>query len=176
MLKIKIALDSSNAAEMHALSVFAASLAEAHKDDNAKLAHVLSADRPGTFTATASEHLPEGAVVRIVEPETSPLEKDPEKPKRSRKPAEAAEKQAAEKVPAEEPDQSEEIEKPATPVEQPKATSKITLDDVRRAVLEKKDTHFEVMKFKLKSDYGVARTPDLKEEDYESFYHFVNSL
>jgi outer membrane biosynthesis protein TonB len=169
MLKMKIALDSSNAAEMHALSVFAASLAEAHKDDNVKLAHVLIADRPTTFTTTASEQLPVDAVVTVSEQETPPLEKDPDKPKRTRKPAEPAEKQAAEKVPAEEP----EAPKPA---EQPKPVSKITLDDVRRAVAEKKDVHLEVMKFKLREEFGVAKTPDLKEEDYEKFYNFVNSL
>jgi len=179
MLKMKIALDSSNAAEMHALSVFAASLAEAHKDDNAKLAHVLSADRPTTFSATPivtastvdfkiSEHAPTDALVEIIS-ETPPLEKDPDKPKRTRKPAEPAEKQAAEKVPADQP------EEPKL-AEQPKPVSKITLDDVRRAVAEKKDVHLEVMKFKLREEFGVAKTPDLKEEDYEKFYNFVNTL
>jgi hypothetical protein len=83
-----------------------------------------------------------------------------EKPKK----APAAEKQVAEKAPAEKIEDA----KPAV--------SKITLDDVRRAVAEKKDAHFEIMKFKLKEEFGVTKTPDLKPEDYERFYNFVNSL
>lgn len=63
------------------------------------------------------------------------------------------------------------------PAEQPaEGGSKITLDDIRRVVAEKKEKHFQVMKFKLKQDFGVTKTPDLKEEQYEAFYNFVNGL
>lgn len=63
------------------------------------------------------------------------------------------------------------------PAEQPtESGSKITLDDIRRVVAEKKEKHFQIMKFTLKQDFGVSKTPDLKEEQYEAFYNFVNGL
>ncbi len=65
---------------------------------------------------------------------------------------------------------------PAEQPETPTTESKITLDDIRRVVAEKKEKHFQVMKFKLKEDFGVSKTPDLKPEQYEAFFNYVNGL
>lgn len=72
-------------------------------------------------------------------------------------------------------------EKPESEAKQPtehpaETSSKITLDDIRRVVAEKKEKHFQIMKFTLKEQFGVTKTPDLKEEQYAAFYNFVNGL
>jgi hypothetical protein len=157
MLKIKLALETSNSQHMTALSNFAAELAKAHKDDTEKPVVALGASQTATYFATTTEPL------HVLEKPKTEKPKKTEAAEEKPKKAPAAEKQVAEKAPAEK-------------IEEPKAASKITLDDVRRAVAEKKDAHFEIMKFKLKEDFGVTKTPDLKPEDYERFYNFVNSL
>lgn len=68
------------------------------------------------------------------------------------------------------------IEPETQPAEQPKQPPAITLDDIRRVVAEKKEKHFQAMKTTLKEEYGVSKTPDLKTEQYESFYNYVNGL
>lgn len=171
MLKLKLALDTSNRHHMTALSNFAAELAvvlikqEKEAESRQGLKEVSLDGKKLAFTTNEAEPVD---VTHI-----APEKPKTEKPKAAAKPepvaeekpkkAPAAEKQVAEKAPAEK-------------IEEPKTASKITLDDVRRAVAEKKDAHFEIMKFKLKEDFGVAKTPDLKPEDYERFYNFVNSL
>ena len=91
-------------------------------------------------------------------------------------PAEPAETAKPKKRAATKPNEKTEVEA-KEPAEQPaESGSKITLDDIRRVVAEKKEKHFQVMKFKLKQDFGVTKTPDLKEEQYEAFYNFVNGL
>lgn len=102
----------------------------------------------------------------------NPQGEEPAEPTETAKPK----KRAAAK-PKEEKPEGEAKEPAEQPAEQPaEASSKITLDDIRRVVAEKKEKHFQIMKFTLKEDFGVTKTPDLKEEQYAAFYNFVNGL
>jgi RNase H-fold protein (predicted Holliday junction resolvase) len=162
MLKLKLALDTSNRHHMTALSNFAAELAVVQiKQEREAEGAVVVAPKP---EPVAEEKPKKSRIEKHVEEIAQTFEKPEPVAEEKPKKAPAAEKQVAEKAPAEKIEDS----KPAA--------SKITLDDVRRAVAEKKDAHFEIMKFKLKEDFGVTKTPDLKPEDYERFYNFVNSL
>lgn len=67
-------------------------------------------------------------------------------------------------------------EEESKPAEQPEQPPKITLDDIRRVVAEKKEKHFQAMKATLKEEYGVSKTPDLKPDQYEAFFNYVNGL
>jgi hypothetical protein len=153
MLKLKIALDPSNRYQMTALSNFAAELAVSQ----------IKAEKEATTVEDPA------TVTSILEDEA------PEKPKktRARKPApvsqEAEQGEAAEGEAAEAETESEDVEEAPAP-------SKITLDDIRRAVAEKKEKHFQHLKFKLKEDFGVSKTTDLAPDQYEAFYNYVNGL
>lgn len=177
MLKLKLALDTSNRHHMTALSNFAAELAVVRIKQEKEDA-VFTTKSGDTVLLAASGRTLENQAHEEANGNTEPLQ-TPEKPKKPRAEKPKAETEAVEEKPNKAPAAEKQVAEkaPAERVEEAKpAASKITLDDVRRAVAEKKDQHFEIMKFKLKEEFGVSKTPDLKPEDYERFYNFVNSL
>lgn len=177
-VKLSLTLSADNRAQMQALSIFASALAlgEPTEAPAAKEAtkKTLANDEA---TVTTTEAAP------VVNALLNGAGSEEEKPKRKRRTAaemkadngaesEAAE--VAESVPAEVESEDAVEEAPAS--KNPPTTSKITLDDVRRAVADKKEKHLQIMKFKLKEDFGVSKTPDLAPHQYEAFYNFLQSL
>lgn len=187
-VKLSLTLSADNRAQMQALSIFASALAlgEPTEAPAAKEApkKTLANDEA---TVTTTEAAP---VVNLTEEE---------KPKRKRRTAaemkadngpesEAAE--VAESAPAEVESEENYLAKAYAKLDEvdgtnghdapapknPPTASKITLDDVRRAVADKKEKHLQIMKFKLKEDFGVSKTPDLAPHQYEAFYNFLQSL
>lgn len=187
MLKLKLALDTSNAAQLRALSKFADELAEA-ANGTEKPALVAASSSSGLVDPEKSEYVKAPSVEEIQEetpekPKASKAEDAPEeeKPKRRKRRTKAeleAAKQGddAEEESAESEDAGEEAESEEAEEQKPAKASNVTLDDIRRAVAEKKEKHFQIMKFKLKEDYGVGKTTDLDEKDYADFFNFVNGL
>jgi hypothetical protein len=180
-VKLSLTLSADNRTQMQALANFALTLAGAETVEmpthtEAPVVLYGTQTRSNSETVSLSTFKPDPATVSTTNAE--PTEED--KPKRRRRtaaemkadnsaesePAEAAESEAAEVD-----NQAAEEEPEAAP-----KPSKITLDDVRRAVAEKKDLHLQIMKFKLKEDFGVTKTPDLAEHQYEAFYNFLQSL
>lgn len=182
-VKLSLTLSADNRAQMQALANFALTLAGAETVEmpthtEAPVVFYSSVGTGNSGTVSLSAFKPDPATVSTTNAEPT----EEEKPKRKRRtaaemkadesaesePAEAAESEAAEVD-----NQAAEEETKAAPAPKP---SKITLDDVRRAVAEKKDLHLQIMKFKLKEDFGVTKTPDLAEHQYEAFYNFLQSL
>lgn len=186
MIKLKFNLDPADRNQMLALSRFAGTLAGAgveiqtNKPEGVKLAAV-------TAEAEAAQEAP---VKPEPKQEAAPA---PTRKRRTKAEIEAAEK-AAGLAPVEDdrehefqPDETEdgELEAESEDAEETapagKSTAerggkKITMDDVRAAVAEKKDKHFDKMKRELLNRYGVATTPKLPEEHWAAFYDFVNGL
>ena len=79
-------------------------------------------------------------------------------------------------APVEEDEGQEAESQDAEEVTQDTKGQEITLDDIRRAVAEKKDKHLAAMKEELSSKYGVKTTPKLDPEHYPAFFEFINSL
>jgi hypothetical protein len=185
MLKLKIQLDPKNAKQMLALSSFAAVLAEE------------------TDKATQAAEAP-AAVVKEAEPveapkvEAEPAEEEAPKRKRRTKAEIEAENYAAKKAElkaaqeeieaedksdgyeddadAEEAEEAEDDDADAEEVDENESASGVTLDDIRRAVAEKKAVHLQVMKFKLKEGFNASKLDDLKPAQFAAFYKFVSAL
>jgi Mg-chelatase subunit ChlI len=64
----------------------------------------------------------------------------------------------------------------AEEVDETESASGVTLDDIRRAVAEKKAVHLQVMKFKLKEGFNASKLDDLKPAQFAAFYKFVSAL
>lgn len=160
MLKLKLELDATNADQMEALALFANRLAGAQTVKTFVPA-------PGALAAALKEAEPKETVTAELPP--LPAAQEEEKPKRKRR-TRAEIEDAGEAAESEAAEVEDEEEKPAA------KSSKVTLDDIRKAVAEKKEKHMQVMKDKLKEDFGVSKTPDLSEDQYEAFYNFVNAL
>lgn len=64
----------------------------------------------------------------------------------------------------------------AEEVEETEGASGVTLDDIRRAVAEKKAVHLQIMKFKLKEGFSASKLDDLKPAQFAAFYKFVSGL
>lgn len=197
MLKLKFQLDPKDAKQMLALSRFAGTLADvAEIEIKADAAPAIQEEKPEAREVALA---PSGRTVENQEHEdpqgnTEPLEA-PKRKRRSKAEIEADEAAAAKaetKKPTRETDgeeaESEEAEveeesddTPAPKIEKaagPAKRGSITLDDVRRAVAEKKGTaeNFQKMKDELKNRYGVETTPKLDPKYYAEFYDFVNGL
>jgi hypothetical protein len=185
MLKLKIQLDPKNAKQMLALSSFAAVLAE--ESDKATQA----AEAPAAVVKEAEP-------VEVPKVEAEPVEGE-EAPKRKRRTkaeiesenyaAKKAELKAAqEEIEAEDKSDgyeddadAEEAEDDADDadaeeVDETESASGVTLDDIRRAVAEKKAVHLQVMKFKLKEGFNASKLDDLKPAQFAAFYKFVSAL
>jgi outer membrane biosynthesis protein TonB len=187
-IRLSLSLDPENGAQMLALANFALTLVEAKtgtipektvvpvtRDEKT----VVVLDKDGSVFKDGFDVVP--TVTDY--PEEQPQPEEPKKRKRRTKAgieaesnAETEQAETAEMEPAE--TESESAEEEAEERDEPKASrpSKITLDDVRRAVAEKKEAHLPIMKFKLKEEFGVKTTPELAEHQYEAFYNFVTSL
>lgn len=172
-VKLSLTLSADNREQMLALSIFASALAGDQQvasepvATSYSLSNSLDAYQPNSATVSTT-----GVELTNAEPT------EEEKPKRRRRTAaEMKADNSAESEPAEaaesDPAEAEQEEAEETPAPR---TSKITLDDVRRAVSEKKDRHLQIMKFKLREDFGVTKTPDLADHQYEAFYNFLQSL
>ena len=166
---------------MQALSIFASALALGEEVVNEAKAAVKDEAQSAVNEALRPLQFQEDEKrMGNTEPQDAPEE---EKPKRKRRTAaemkaeESAESEAAE-VAENEPAEveTEDAVEEAPAPKSPAAASKITLDDVRRAVADKKEKHLQIMKFKLKEDFGVSKTPDLAPHQYEAFYNFLQSL
>jgi hypothetical protein len=195
MLKLKIQLDPKNAKQMLALSSFAAVLADV--SDNAKNA-TLAVEGLAVVLKDAEP-------VEAPKVEAEPVEEEAPKRKRRTKAeieAEKAENYATMKAElkagqeeAESDDEddadadAEEVEDEGTDaeeaesddadaeeVDETKSASGVTLDDIRRAVAEKKAVHLQVMKFKLKEGFNASKLDDLKPAQFAAFYKFVSAL
>jgi hypothetical protein len=185
-VKLSLTLSADNHAQMQALANFAATLAlgEPSSIKATRVDHAaVKAPSLSTTPAARYGYMDGDGTVSVVAKAPVFNLAEEEKPKRKRRTAaemkavESAESEAAEvaeSAPAEV--ESEEAEEEAPAPKSPPAASKITLDDVRRAVAEKKEKHLQIMKFKLKEDFGVSKTPDLAPHQYEAFYNFLQSL
>lgn len=196
MLKLKFSLDPKDAKQMLALSRFAGTLADVAEIEVVK--PVADTEEPinnqGPFKVVKlAKESPEVAEVaeagKDLDPKAEAVEapEPPKRKRRSRAEIEADEAAAKEEKPARETS-GEEAESEAAEVEEEDsddapaaktaARGSITLDDVRRAVAEKKGTaeNFQKMKDTLKEKYGVETTPKLDPKYYAEFYDFVNGL
>lgn len=161
-IQVSFSLDPDNGAQMLALANFALTLVEA---------------KTGTIPEKTVAAVERGAKEVSLPVEHQEVNEEPKRRKRNAaktEQVEQAEPAEVESVCAGHDAETEAQEEQEA--EAPKPVSKITMDDVRLAVAEKKETHLEIMKFKLKQDFGVTKTPDLKPEQYEAFYNFVKSL
>jgi len=204
MLKLKISLNPNDAKQMLALSRFAGTLADVtevtttadpapaieevkpeaavvplHKGRTAQDQASEEANgntEPANVEATEAPKRKRRSKAEIEADEAAEAAAKAEKPKQEGD-GEEAESEEAE---VEEEDETED-EAPAPKSEKPAGPTKrgsITLDDVRRAVAEKKGTaeNFQKMKDTLKAKYGVETTPKLDPKYYAEFYDFVNGL
>lgn len=182
-VKLSLTLSADNRAQMQALSIFASALALGETNEAPATTETPVAlygqiiGGKGTAneaTVTTTEAAP---VVNLAEEEKPKRKRRTAAEMKAEESAESAESEpaeAAENEPAEA--ESEDAVEEAPAPKNPPAPSKITLDDVRRAVAEKKEKHLQIMKFKLKEDFGVSKTPDLAPHQYEAFYNFLNNL
>jgi hypothetical protein len=192
MLKLKIQLDPKNAKQMLALSSFAAVLAEeTDKATQAVEAPAPKADADQTATETTDEialrEITEARAARAKQEAEAPKQEDAPKRKRRTRAEIEAEKAAQEEEEEEEEDdaddaddadaeEAEDDDADAEEVDETESASGVTLDDIRRAVAEKKAVHLQVMKFKLKEGFNASKLDDLKPAQFAAFYKFVSAL
>jgi len=186
-MKINLKLDLKDAAQMRALSVFAASLAGESKISRAS--ERIEAEPEPVVTFKGDPISKEDDIKKFVA-ELDEVKAEAEKPKRTRRSkaemlaaseAETPEdvEDQGEEVQAEEADADEQEGEDVQAEEEVKAwndPAKICIDDIRRAVAAKKAVHLQVMKFKLKTDFKANTVNDLDDKHYVEFYNFVNSL
>jgi len=194
MLKLKIQLDPKNAKQMLALSSFAAVLADVSDNQKQAIEGVAK---------LVNEDAPHIQALEKANGNTEPVEEAPKRKRRTKAEIEA-EKEASEKEvydkisilgkltealngESEEEDDAEEDEgtdaeeaegdgADAEEVEETEGASGVTLDDIRRAVAEKKAVHLQIMKFKLKEGFSASKLDDLKPAQFAAFYKFVSGL
>jgi outer membrane biosynthesis protein TonB len=178
-VKLSLSLSANDPAQMLALASFAKALAESQTAVTQNVNKAVAFGLEGITQAPQSKSSASMVTILTEAIESFEPKSEEEKPKRKRRTAaeikadsEAAESESAEEETTE-PEQENAPE--PEPTEQPKI-SKITLDDIRRVVAEKKEKHLQVMKFKLSQDFGVTKTPDLSPDQYEAFYKFLESL
>jgi hypothetical protein len=175
MIKLKFSLDPKDKTQMLALSAFASTLAGA----GIPVALRSNELRP-------VKELPNNEELEALVKKTEKEEQETEAPKtrKRRTKAEIAAEKAANE---EQEDGEQEEENDGEDAEEQDAEEgrvstaerngkNITLDDIRAAVAEKKDTHFAKMKAELMDRYGVATTPKLPVEHYAAFFDYVNGL
>lgn len=208
MLKLKFSLDPKDAKQMLALSRFAGTLADVAETEVKQATKEQSEALLKKTLVVASNGLEAEAKVIELAPSGRTVENQaseeangnteavepPKRKRRSKAEIEADEAAAKEEKPARETsgeeaeseaaeveEEEESDDAPAAKIEKPAKTAargSITLDDVRRAVAEKKGTaeNFQKMKDRLKEAYGVETTPKLDPKYYAEFYDFVNGL
>lgn len=182
-VKLSLTLSANDPAQMLALANFAKALAENQASETPQINKAVAFGLEGISQAP---HSVSGArmatilteAVESLEPaknEAEAVVKEAPQRKRRTQAEIKAEREEAEQVSESETAESEpavvEDEAPKSP-----APSKITLDDVRRAIADKKEKHLQIMKFKLQEEFGVSKAPDLKPDQYEAYYNFLTSL
>lgn len=189
MLKLKFQLDPENKMQMSALAAFASTLSGQFVALNT-----------AAESTTAAEAPADDAPEEIKQKTEAPAEEKADPPKRKRRSAAeikaekeaAAEQEDAEEESdggedaeeesdggedAEEQDAEEQSAKGEVSTAERKG-KKITLDDIRGAVAEKRGNPANVVKMKetLLSKFGVKTTPELDVDHYAAFFDFVNGL
>lgn len=175
-VKLSLALSANDPAQMSALSKFALALSQIASAELPDLFPGLKrSNTPDTSEENVYLGLPDGVLPTSTKSEAEAVVKEATQRKRRTQAEIKAEREEAEQVSKPEPAESEpaevEDEAPKSP-----APSKITLDDVRRAIADKKEKHLQIMKFKLQEEFGVSKAPDLKPDQYEAYYNFLTAL
>lgn len=192
MLKLKFQLDPENKTQMSALAAFASTLSGQFVALNT-----------AAESTTAAEAPADDAPEEIKQKTEAPAEEKVDPPKRKRRSTaeiraekEAAAEQEAEEEAEEESDGGEDAEEEGDGGEDAEEQDaeeqgakggvstaerkgkKITLDDIRGAVAEKRGNPANVVKMKetLLSKFGVKTTPELDVDHYAAFFDFVNGL
>jgi len=175
MLKLKLQLDPNEQRQMLALANFAATLAGGTPESKTTVLPKQAAPEP-----KAGAEAPEPQNVPIEAPE----QKEPAKRTRRSKAEIAADKEAEEEENAAilqeardtaegEDADSEEAEEVG---EQKGKASDIGIDDIRRAVAEKKGRYLKEMKAELSSKFKANTVNELDEKHYLAFFNYVESL
>lgn len=181
MIKLKFNLDPADRNQMLALSRFAGTLAGAgveiqtNKPEGIKFAAV-TAEAEAAQEAPAKPESKQEAAPASTRKRRTKAEIEAERAAANTETPEEDEDPEAENEEAEEVEEAEEDPKNEVKSTAERGGKKITMDDVRAAVAEKKDKHFDKMKRELLNRYGVATTPKLPEEHWAAFYDFVNGL
>jgi len=174
MLKLKLQLDPNDQRQMLALANFAATLAGGTPESKTTVLPKQAAPEPK-------------AGVEAPEPKAeaeAPETKAPAKRTRRSKAEIAADKEAEEEENAAilqeardtaegEDADSEEAEEVG---EQKGKASDIGIDDIRRAVAEKKGRYLKEMKAELSSKFKANTVNELDEKHYLAFFNYVESL
>jgi len=189
-MKINLKLDLKDAAQMRALSVFAASLAGAASFEQGLEPTITILNETEPVVTFKGDPISKEDDIKKFVAELDEVKAEAEKPKRTRRSkaemlaaseAETPEdvEDQGEEVQAEEADADEQEGEDVQAEEEVKAwndPAKICIDDIRRAVAAKKAVHLQVMKFKLKTDFKANTVNDLDDKHYVEFYNFVNGL
>jgi len=170
MLKLKLQLDPNDQRQMLALANFAATLAGGTPESKTTVLPKQAAPEPK-------------AGAEAPEPQNVPIEAPAKRTRRSKAEI-AADKEAEEEENAAilqeardtaegEDADSEEAEEVG---EQKSKASDIGIDDIRRAVAEKKGRYLKEMKAELSSKFKANTVNELDEKHYLAFFNYVESL
>ena len=170
MLKLKLQLDPNDQRQMLALANFAATLAGGTPESKTTVLPKQAAPEPK-------------AGAEAPEPQNVPIEAPAKRTRRSKAEI-AADKEAEEEENAailqeardtaegEDADSGEAEEVG----EQKSKASDIGIDDIRRAVAEKKGRYLKEMKAELSSKFKANTVNELDEKHYLAFFNYVESL